>query len=81
MIYPTKERYLGFFYGPSGEPTAYAAVVEGSVHLHFGPDVVLAIPKLKVVHNKEPIILVGTDMMKASSVAYFKIQIIQNFEI
>ena len=55
---------MGFFYGPSGEPTAYLAVVEGSVHLRFGPDVVLAIPELKVVHKKDPIILVGTDVMK-----------------
>lgn len=65
LVYPTKERHLGFFYGPSGEPTAYAAVVEGPVHLRFGADVVLAIPELKVVHNKDPIILVGTDVMRA----------------
>ena len=65
LIYPTKEAHLDFFYGPSGEPTAYAAVVEGPVHLYFGPDMVLAILELKVVHNKNPIILFGTDVMKA----------------
>ena len=65
LVYPTKERHLGFFYGPSGEPTAYAAIVEGLVYLRFGPDVVLDIPELKVMHNKDPIILVGTDVMKA----------------
>ena len=66
LVHPTKERHLGFFYGPSGEPTAYAAVVEGPVHLRCGSDVVLAIPELKVVHNKDPIILLGTDVMKAN---------------
>ena len=35
------------------------------MHLRFGTDVVLAILELKIVHNKDPIILVGTDVMKA----------------
>ena len=64
LTYPTPTRSLGGFYGPSGDATPYAAVVEGPVEFHFSRDIALCIPELKIVKNRDPLLLIGADLMK-----------------
>ena len=64
LTYPTPTRSLGWFYGPSGEATPYAAVVEGPVEFQFSRDITLCIPELKIVKNRDPLLLIGADLMK-----------------
>ena len=65
LVRSTKERPLGWYYGPSGDPVAYAGIVQGPVRLLFAKDVFITVPELKVVHSKEPLVLIGTDAMSA----------------
>ena len=39
LTYPTANRSLGWFHGPSRVPTAYSAIVEGPVELQFTRDI------------------------------------------
>ena len=64
LTYPTANRSLGWFHGPSGVPTAYSAIVEGPVELQFTSDIRITLPELKVVTSRDPLLLVGSDLMK-----------------
>ena len=61
----TKERDCGWFYSPSGEATPYVGTIEGPVTVRFSKDVVIEVAEVKVVANKEPMVLIGTDTMVA----------------
>ena len=59
----TKERNCGWFYGPSGEAMPYAGTIEGPVAVCFSKDIVIKVAEVKVMANKEPMVLIGTDTM------------------
>ena len=63
IIQASKERDFGWFYGPSGEATSYAGIMEDPFYLRFLKDISITLPELKIVKNKEPIVLIGTDTM------------------
>ena len=65
IIQTSKERDFRWFYGPSGEATHYTGIVEGPIYLRFSKDISITLPEMKIVKNKEPIVLIGTDMMVA----------------
>ena len=64
LTYPTASRSLGWFHGPSGVPTTYSAIVEGPVELQFTGDIRITLPELKVITSRDPLLLVGSDLMK-----------------
>ena len=67
IIQASKEWDFGWFYGPSGEAMHYAGILEGLVHLRFSKDISITLPEMKIVKNKEPIVLIGTDTMVVSA--------------
>ena len=65
IIRANKERDFGWFYGLSGEVMRYAGIMEVPVHLKFLKDISITLLEMKIVKNKESIVLIGTDMMVA----------------
>ena len=57
----------GVFWGPSGGPPApYAGMVAGPVTFWFDRHISVVIPEIKLVHNDDVLVLLGTDAMASS---------------
>ena len=63
IIQASKEWDFGWFYGPRGKATCYAGIVEGPVYLRFLKDISRTLPEMKILKNKELIVLIGMDMI------------------
>jgi hypothetical protein len=59
----TPQKHFGSFYGPNGVSTPYYGRVKGPVRIDVGPDVYLSVPDIKVVQHKDPLVLLGTDVL------------------
>ena len=61
----TKKRDCSWFYGPSREATLYTGTIEGPVAMRFSKDIVIKVAEVKVVANKDPMVLISTNTMIA----------------
>ena len=56
---------FGTYTGLEGKPTPYVGRVVGLVLVAFSPRVTITLPELKLVETRDPLLLMGTDMMRS----------------
>jgi hypothetical protein len=59
----TKEKNWGSYFGPGEQSIDYHGRVKGPVRITIGPDIYFTIADLKVVKHREPLVLLGTDVL------------------
>ena len=69
------DTHFGSFHGPGPGECAYAGLVEGPVEVWFSDEVHVRIPVLYVVpKGREPICIVGTDLLQSHKVGNWMFQ-------
>lgn len=59
----TAEKNWGSFIGPSGNPVDYFGRIQGPIRIKIGASIYLDVPDMKVVTHREPLLLLGTDVL------------------
>lgn len=55
---------FGYYVGPGGLPVPYAGRIRGPFGIKFSPRVEMTFPEMRVIAANDPLILIGTDVMK-----------------
>ena len=60
----TKEKHFGSFYGPGNKPIYYYGRIKGPLDVWLDNETKLVAPEVKVIEHIEPMMLLGTDVLK-----------------